>query len=272
MSKAESRTEDRSGSLIVQVVTCRKSPAERRASAMHELNRLPMALETEFVDGFIAEDTVIDELYDAAANRRRCKRPISRAEVGVYASHRLAWRRLLDSDHAAALVLEDDFGFRDDGQIMGVLENWPAVLGEDRDIVKLFDFEKRAVNRPMFLRRVGGVDLVKWRSPTAGMVAYLISRQGAQKFLARERIFRPVDEDVKYFWELGLDIWSVPGNPVIEVSARLGGSLVDTDRGQTKTRRLVRSVWGNLLTADRKIRTRLQLQRERLRRRFGKSD
>ena len=77
---------------------------------------------------------------------------------------------------------------------------------------------------------------------------------------------------MKYFWELGLDIWSVPGNPVIEVSDRLGGSLVHTDRDQTKTRRLVRSIWGNLLTADRKIRTRLHLQRERLMRRFGGSD
>jgi GR25 family glycosyltransferase involved in LPS biosynthesis len=168
-------------------------------------------------------------------------------------------------------VLEDDFGFRDVGQVSRVLESWPAML-EQRDIVKLFDFEKRAVNRPMFSRRAGGVELVKWRSPTAGMVAYLISRQGAQKFLARDRIFRPVDEDVKYFWELGLNIWSVPGNPVIEVSEHLGGSLVNTDRDQTKTYRFVRSIWGNLLTADRKIRTRLHLQRERLMRRFGSSD
>lgn len=266
-----SKADEKPGSLVVQVVTCRKSPAERRSSAMAELNRLPITLETEFVDGFIAEDTVIDELYDATTNRRRCKRPISRTEVGVYASHRLAWRRLLDSDHAAALILEDDFGFRDVGQVSRVLESWPSVL-EDRDIVKLFDFEKRAVNRPMFSRHIGGIELVKWRSPTAGMVAYLISRRGAQKFLTRDRIFRPVDEDVKYFWELGLDIWSVPGNPVTEVSERLGGSLVNTDRNQTKTYRLVRSIWGNLLTADRKIRTRLHLQRERLMRRFGSSD
>lgn len=251
--------------LLVQIVTCRKSPAGRVASATRMLDGLGLDLDIEIVDGFVGEDALIDTLYDAAANPWRSKHPLSRTEVAVYASHRLAWRRLLDSGRRAALVLEDDFGLRDPALVSRVAQNWHAVLEAGPDIVKLFDLEKRGgPNRPFATHRVNGIELVKWSAPTAGMVAYLISRDGAEKFLARERIYRQVDEDTKYFWELGLDIWSVPGNPVTEVSADLGGSLVEDARRKAKRRSLLRSFWGNVLTARRKILTRRHLARQPL--------
>ncbi|MFZ2103703.1 MAG: glycosyltransferase family 25 protein [Oricola sp.] len=249
--------------LIVEVVTCRKSPPGRRESATRQLEGLPLAVESEFVDGFVGEDPIVDTLYDEAANARNCKRGLSRAEIGIYASHRLAWQRLLDRGDAAALLLEDDFFFRDPALVEAILRNWKALLGDDRDIVKLFDFERKSSNVPVLSERIAGIELVKWRSPTAGMVAYLISRDGARKLLARDRIFRPVDEDIKYFWELDLNVWSAPGNPVTEISGDLGGSLVNHERERVKQRVLIRSLWGNLLTLDRKIRTRLLLAREK---------
>ena len=230
---------------------------------MRQLGGLSLAVESAFVDGFVGEDSIVDALYDGAANARNCKRGLSRAEIGIYASHRLAWQRLLDRGDAAALLLEDDFFFRDPALVEAILRNWKALLGDGRDIVKLFDFERRSSNVAVFAERVAGIDLVKWRSPTAGMVAYLISREGARKLLARGRIFRPVDEDIKYFWELGLNVWSTLGNPVTEISGDLGGSLVNDERERLKQRVLIRSLWGNLLTLDRKFRTRLCLARER---------
>ena len=146
--------------------------------------------------------------------------------------------------------------------VASVLDGWSAVLGDGRDIVKLFDFEKKGANRPAFECRAGGVRLVKWQAPTAGMVAYLIARSGATKLLARDKIFRQVDEDLKHFWELGLDVWSVPGNPVAEVSEHLGGSLIDRERASLRNRALGRSLWGNVLTAERKIKTWLHMARE----------
>ena len=122
----------------------------------------------------------------------------------------------------------------------------------------------------VFRDTAGGVPLVKWSAPTAGMVAYLISRAGARKLLARDRVYRQVDEDLKHYWELGLDIWSVPGNPVAEVSDKLGGSLIDDDRENLRNRVLARSLWGNVLTTERKIRTRLALAREAVARRGGR--
>lgn len=251
------RAENDGSDLLVLIVTCSKSPPERLVSVSKELAALNLSLKFEIVDGCIATDASVDEIYDPRRNNIRMKRPLSRIEIAVYASHRLAWQRLIDSDYAAALVFEDDFTIDDPDVVKSIILRWGDVLGEGRDIVKLFDFEKRKENRAVREAKAGDVNLVKWASPSAGMVSYVISRDGAQKFLSRQKVFRQVDEDIKYFWELGLNIWSVRQNPVSEISHKLGGSLVEFDRKKIRKRSLLRSFWGNLLAVDRKLRTRL---------------
>lgn len=249
--------------LSVLILTCRKSPAARVASARAALQALDLPMKIEVVEGYVGEDSHVDTLYDAKQNRRWTKRAISRTEVAVYATHRLAWQHLRQSDAGAALILEDDFAMRDPDTVARVITFWRDMLGHERDIVKLFDFEKRTRNRAIFRTHVHGVDLVKWTAPSAGMVAYLISRRGAEKFLSRDRVFRQVDEDTKYFWELGLNIWSIPNNPVSEISHTLGGSLVEADRQSNRERRVMRSLWGNVLSVTRKTRTWMYLTAER---------
>jgi GR25 family glycosyltransferase involved in LPS biosynthesis len=258
-----SQADQKSSELLAIILTCKSSPAARVASARLALTSLDLPVEIKVVEGFVGEDDHVDRLYDVKSNRRWVKRPISRTEVAVYATHRLAWEHLQDSQRQAIIVFEDDFAIRDPETVATVIRSWKEMLGDGRDIVKLFDFEKKAKNRPVFTTEVNGVELVKWASPSAGMVAYLISRKGAQKFLMRERVFRQVDEDTKYFWELGLNIWSVPGNPVAEISHELGGSLVEADRQSIRERRLMRSLWGILLTLYRKARTWISLFLER---------
>ena len=104
--------------------------------------------------------------------------------------------------------------------------------------------------------------MVKWQDATAGAVAYVISAQGAKKFLMREKIFRQIDEDTNYFWELGLDIWSVPGSPIRECAAELGGSLVEEDRIALHTNSILRKLWGNCLSVHRKIRAKWAIRKE----------
>ncbi|MCZ4350915.1 glycosyltransferase family 25 protein [Roseovarius aestuarii] len=246
--------------LLVLIITCRKSPPARVLSARAELEALNLPIEIEVLDGYVSEDDCIDAIYDAKTNRRRVKRPISRSEIAVYATHRMAWKRLTESGHPAAIVFEDDFAVRKPKIVEASIQFWREFLGDGRDMVKLFDFEKRKRNNAVCSARVREVDLVKWSAPSAGMVAYLISHDGAQKFLSRKRIFRQVDEDAKYFWELGLNIWSIPDNPVAEISNALGGSLVEADRQSHRERRFLRSLWGNLLVLDRKLRTWIYLR------------
>ncbi|PJE30993.1 Glycosyltransferase involved in LPS biosynthesis, GR25 family [Pseudooceanicola antarcticus] len=259
MSRADTRS---CGALPVLVVTCAKSPPARVSSAQQKIAAIAPELPVSLVMGAVSEDPVIDELYDERANRMRMKRSLTRTEIAIYISHRRAWQTLLDSNAPAALVLEDDYAIRDEGMVRQVLSDWENVLGQGRHMVKLFDFRKQRRGTAAFVETVGSVPLVKWNSPTAGMVAYLITREGAQRFLSRRRIYRQVDEDAKYFWELGLDIWSVPGCPIDEVSHELGGSLVEGERRLARKKVSWRSLKGMLLTADRKLRTWWHLGRE----------
>ncbi len=252
---------------LVLIVTCEKSPPARVVSAREQLTNLGLDIDVEVVMGFVKTDPIVDEIYDARRNRRCMKRPLSRTEIAIYASHRKAWQFLGTTGRQGALILEDDFGIADIETVTAALEQWPDVLGGGRDMVKLFDFEKRRRNRVAFGARVGALNLVKWRAPSAGMVAYFITAHGAEKFLSRPRVFRQIDEDIKFFWELDLDIWSIPGNPICENSATLGGSLVEAERQSLRKKPLWRSIWGNLITADRKLRTRWHLFRESQRRR-----
>jgi GR25 family glycosyltransferase involved in LPS biosynthesis len=245
------------------ILTCAKSPPARLDSAHRQIVALHPQIDPRIVMGAVAEDPEIDRLFDAARNRRRAKRPLTRTEIAIYATHRRAWRRLLDEDLPFGLVLEDDFRVRDPARARRAVQGCAAVLGDGRDVVKLFDFERRRPLRAARTARINDVPLVKWRTPTAGMVAYLISRAGARKLMSRDRVFRQVDEDIKYFWELDLDIWSVPGCPIADHSAALGGSLVELERKANRRHGVARSLLGNILTIDRKLRTTWHLALEK---------
>ncbi len=143
-------------------------------------------------------------------------------------------------------MLEDDFGIRDSDRLAGAIARADELLS-GRDIVKLYDFPRSGRQDYAAIRDVGPLRLGKWRYPSAGTVAYLISRDGAQKLLRRRSVFRPVDEDFKYFWELDLDVWSMVDPPVAEIGAGVGGSTLDAGRKAAKSRRTIDRLRGNLI-------------------------
>lgn len=241
--------------VLVQILTCAKSPEERLAHSQNQLNQHLKGLPAQFVMGYVADDPIVSHIYDERQNKRKLKRELTQTEIAVYAGHRKAMQNFLDSNFSASLILEDDFLFSDPELVRLCIQEAGAILVEGRNLIKLFDFlsahHKAAA---IYETEVRGVSLVKHKSPSAGMAAYLISREGAQRFLARPKIFRMIDEDIKYFWELGLEIWSVPNNPIAETSTSLGNSLIEVGRAQQKKQKsLARSLFGNLLTAHRKI-------------------
>lgn len=246
----------------VLVLTCRLSPPGRVAHARAQAEALFGPGRAVVIEGVIGSDPQVDALLDAPRARLLSKRPPGRGEIAAYATHRLAWERLLAGGAGQALVLEDDFRAVDTGLVRAVAERAGDLLSGGANIVKLFDFPRdRRARNACIRRRVAGIPLVKWRHPRAGMVAYLISREGAARFLARRAVFRAVDEDIKHFWELGLDVWSVPGNPVVDASAELGGSLLEEARQAGRRRGPLRSLHGLVLSAHRDWRTRQAFQR-----------
>jgi GR25 family glycosyltransferase involved in LPS biosynthesis len=210
----------------------------------------------QIVDGFVSTDPEVDTLFDHERARSWSKRIPSRAEIAAYATHRLAWKTLLDDGRDFALILEDDFLLRDPALVKTALDGAPALLADGRNLIKLFDFPRDQSSSGIRIE-IGTIPLVKWPRTRAGLVGYILSREGAERRLERQKIFRVVDEDIKFFWELGLDIWSVPGNPVIETAGTLGGSLLEEERQKNRKRSPMRSLRGMLLALHRDLLTRL---------------
>lgn len=235
----------------VLVLTSRASPAARLRSALDQVALIADASRIGVIHGATPSDPVVSALHDPQAARRWSKRPPIPAEIAAYATHRMAWQALLDGGRAFALVLEDDVVVRDPDGLRAVLAAARDLLSDGRHIVKLFDLPGERARGRTVARSVAGIGLLKREHVRAGLVGYLISREGAARFLSRGRVFRVVDEDIKYHWELGLDIWSVAENLVADGSAALGGSLIETARKASRRRSLRRSLKGNLLALHR---------------------
>lgn len=229
------------------VISTQDDGGIRRQSAVDQLNAL--AASFTFIPGYSPDDPEIDRSYSSALNRASMKRPLSRGEIAAYLSHRRALTAFLATDAESAIILEDDFSAIDRARFAGQISQ---LLGAPAkwDLVKLFDYGRR--KRPRARLNLGTIELVEYTSPTVGMVAYLVRRSGARKLTQRPFIFRPIDEDIKFYWELDLWAFSVIPNLVLEISDRLGGSQIEPERFQLRSRRsLRRSVRGTWIELRR---------------------
>jgi glycosyl transferase family 25 len=142
-----------------------------------------------------------DALYSPALNARGFHKPLVNGEKGCYASHLKAWRWLLDSPHAAAVVLEDDVRLRPAfAEVLQAL----AVSSERWDMAKLIgrvEIGKREKAKSQ-TALCDGHELLRYRRVPSLTAGYVISRRGAEKLLATRVPFgRPVDVDLRYWWE-----------------------------------------------------------------------
>ena len=152
-------------------------------------------------DGEMLTEADIERAVDIGRNRRLYKRPLTRGEIGCYLSHQSAWRRIVASGAEGGYVFEDD---TEPSEMlvaaMALIDGGAA----EWDLVKLF------TNRPPGGRVVGEAGALCLRQPSTlpgGTVGYAISRQGAEKLLRRAgRFFRPLDIDLKHWWEHDLRI------------------------------------------------------------------
>ncbi|MDA4846018.1 glycosyltransferase family 25 protein [Hoeflea poritis] len=220
----------------------------RRESVTRQMRQFPSALDWQLVSGYGADDAALGRHYDAALNRRYSKRPLSDGEIAVYAGHRKMMRQFLETGQPFGLFLEDDFACRDVASRWRHLFTHVDDIMVGKDMLKLFDF---GPPKSGFAEQDthGPIEMVKPLSVGAGAVGYLLSREGAQKILSRQRVFRQIDEDIKYFWELGLDIWAVRPQMVREISDVLGGSFLEAERNAIKQRHknIATSIKGNYL-------------------------
>lgn len=139
------------------------------------------------------------------------KSALSPGEIGAYASHMLAWERLIcDSDHPYAVILEDDAELAAD--LMMSIEQTIAWLPADWGVVQLYGAPNREAKLLHRLRTNRWV--VRHSRIPSGAVAYLISRRGAQAMLRPARRHWPVDTDLRRPWHFGVDTYGIVPAPV----------------------------------------------------------
>jgi glycosyl transferase, family 25 len=174
------------------------------------------------VDGARLSPEGVEQAYARRRFRPAYPFPLTRTEVGVFLSHRVAWRRIVDDD------LDFAFIFEDDAQID------PSVFAELVDFVTLerpaWDYvllpAKPIQNGTPVVRR-GALALTRPDVPPLRAIAQVVSLAAAKRLLDCTLPFdRPIDTFMQMTWVTGQPVLVASPSPVRDVSLKTGGSTV----------------------------------------------
>jgi glycosyl transferase family 25 len=156
-------------------------------------------------------------------------RPLSAGEIGCFLSHLRCWELIAERGLDCGLVLEDDFGALETctRDTLTAL----AASAPDWDVLKL----TRPLRGARVVQVVANIRLERGgRGPIDGN-AYLVSKRGAAKLIPRrERIWRPVDFELKHYWERGLVVLTARPALFHQLSHEQAASIIG-DRTQYRT-------------------------------------
>lgn len=159
-----------------------------RLDAVDGINGLPQRLHPQFLH------------QDGGINST-----LTSGEVGCYASHLLACERLLSSSEPFLIVLEDDAELERDFIATACAAVIAAPLGWD--LIHLSTKFKRSPYPIAALPH--NRSLVRYSRLPVNTAAYILSRSGAAKFLQPQVRVRPVDQEIRHAWFMGLDVLGV---------------------------------------------------------------
>lgn len=177
-------------------------------------------------------------LYSPTCNRRQHHQPLTPGEIGCYASHVAVWRSLLASEAQHLAVFEDDVTLHPElpavlRAVDGLSPGWGLLKLIGRDQEKVSEVREW----------IPGHQLVRYRRVPSWCSAYVISRRGAEQMLAAHVPFgRPVDLDMRCWWESGCRVFGVQPYPVslspLSQRSSIGDRIGITNLG-TKLRRAI---------------------------------
>lgn len=216
--------------------TSRWEAASRQFHALHLQPVRQLALPGSALDA--AEAAGLAGIYSGRLNRMQYHKPLERGEIACYASHMQAWRQLLASGAAAMAIFEDDVEIDTDlALVLEALAQMPVAY----DLVKLIGrpHEKIRARRAL----LGPRELIAYQRVPSLTGAYVISARGAQKLLASRCPFgRPVDVDLRHWWECGLDVLGVHPYPARGAACGRQSSIGARTAGRSLGARL-HKVW-----------------------------
>jgi len=208
-----------------------KDAVDRRASCREQLASLGLQFEFyDAIEGAALSDQEVSRNYDSGKNATLYKRPLSRPEIGCYMSHLALWRRAAKGENPAAVILEDDF--EADPALPRLLQKISALDLGNR-IVKLHS-EKPVAGEP--IANLGGEGRLFAPDRISGFnLGYVIGREAARRLCEKvPPFFRPVDIDLKHWWEFGIAILIVQPN-MLELGKLSKTSSIERSRKAIKS-------------------------------------
>ncbi|MBB4196506.1 glycosyl transferase family 25 [Rhodoblastus sphagnicola] len=162
------------------------------------------------IDGTRLGAAVVAAVYDSERNARQYKRPLSLPEIGCYLSHHALWTRIVEQNLDGAVILEDDFDADDDfKQVVEEIQSAPP----SGALVKLFS--RKPVMGVTVASMRGERRLVAPNRVPGLTLGYALDRTAAEMLLANALPFsRPLDMDIKHWWEFGLPVLVVDPPPL----------------------------------------------------------
>lgn len=180
----------------------------------------------------------IDHVYSSSSSRAYYK-DLNVGEVGCYLSHRLCWKLIVERELDYAFILEDDFIYQGDvfKSIIDVVDN----MDTDWHYIKLAGQPKPA--DIIDSQHAGAFSLCRFRKVPARTCAQVVSLEGAKRLLAASETFsRPVDIDIQYWWEKGIQVHGILPPPFRSNSAIMSEIQAFSDR-KSANKKVFKRVW-----------------------------
>ena len=198
--------------------------ARARAANVQSL-RASLAIESEVlaaVDGARLTPQEVGQAYARRRFRPTYPFPLTRTEVGVFLSHRAAWRRILDDALDFAFIFEDDAEI-DPSQFAALVEfvtpeqpAWDYVL-----------LPAQPIRNGVVVASRGDFTLLRPEAPPLRAIAQIVSHAAAKRLLDHTLPFdRPIDTLMQMTWVTGQPLLVASPSPIRDVSRETGGSTV----------------------------------------------
>ena len=187
---------------------------DRLNHSRQELSRFGLSFERiEAIDGRQMSQAELNQF--SVWDRSAFFKPLSPGEVGCYLSHIAATKRIVSEGWPWTLVLEDDFKLSDD-----FLKEMNRLSQTDLSAYDLIKIEGRTRGGEVIQRLDENHVIIRHRRPPSCTIAQIWSFAGAKKFLEKSTLLkRPVDVQLKHWWEINLHIVHLDAPLVFDADA-----------------------------------------------------